>query len=107
MGRREMHLCPMCGRNHIKDHMTVHHLHPAVKRLDKGEPIVYLCMTCHQVIHYCHTNEQLRIYYNSIDALLNSKKVQNMLQLYKYKSDNCVFKIKRLKRLRYSAKQSA
>lgn len=100
MPRREMHLCPVCGRKHIKDHMTVHHLLPALGHVDKGEPTIYICETCHQVIHYCHTNEQLRFYFNTLDLILRSKKVQSMLQLYKYKSDNCVFRIKRLKALK-------
>jgi len=94
---REMYICPICGRSHIKDYMTFHHLLPSLSHIEKGEQTIYICKTCHQVIHYCHTNDRLRFLYNTLEKLLNSTKIQSMIDLYKYKSDNCVFRLKKLK----------
>lgn len=99
MARREMYKCPVCGRCHIKDYMTLHHLHPTITNVEKGQKTIYICHTCHDVIHFCHTNEDLRFNFDTLELILSSKKIQNMIQLYKYKADNCVFRIKRLKAL--------
>lgn len=96
---REFHTCQMCGRKHVKDHMTFHHLLPTANGEGKGEPTIYVCKTCHAVIHECHTNSQLREKYNTLEHILASKKVQKLLELYKYKPDNCIFKIKKLRSL--------
>jgi len=98
MPKQEMYICPICGRQHTKEHMTYHHLFPVFKGQKKGKETIYICETCHLVIHFCYPNKILRNYYNNIDRILKSKKIQIMLQLYKYKSDNCVFRIKYLKR---------
>jgi hypothetical protein len=99
MAEREQYICPMCQRSHISDYMTLHHLFPSVGLLPKDGPTIYICSTCHTVIHFVHTNEELRFVYNSLETLLESPKVLAMLDLYKYKADNCVFKIKRLKHM--------
>lgn len=99
MPQREMYECPICGRLHIKDHMTLHHLQPTIKNKKKGKNTIYICHTCHDVIHYCLSNEELRFKFDTLDKLLLSKKLKNMIQLYKYKADNCIFKIRRLKAL--------
>jgi len=99
MAEREKYLCPICNRYHIQDYMSHHHLYPTVNNLEKDPPTIYICLTCHSVIHFCHTNEELRNEYNSINRLISSEKIKNMLELYKYKADNCIFKIKRLKYL--------
>ena len=97
MDNRELYLCPLCNRYHIHDYMSQHHLLPKVGINKKEEPIVYICNTCHKVLHFCHTNEQLRTKYNSIDSIMLSKKVMMMVELYKYKADNCIFKLRKLK----------
>lgn len=99
MPQRELYRCPMCGRLHIHDHMTIHHLLPTVENVAKGEPVIYVCRTCHDVIHYCHSNKDLRFNFNTLELLMESEKIRDMIELYRYKADNCVFKIKRLKRL--------
>ena len=93
-----MYICPICGRNHVKDNMTYHHLFPVYKQQEKGKETIYICQTCHLVIHFCHSNKTLRNYINSLEKILKSKKIQIMLQLYKYKADNCVFRLKQLKK---------
>lgn len=98
---KEFYKCPMCERKHIKDHMTFHHLLPSAKGEGKGEPTIYICKTCHVVVHDCYTNKELREQYNTIEAILSSKKIQQMLKLYIDKPDNCIFKIKKLRRLAY------
>jgi len=97
---REQHVCPLCTRSHIKDYMTFHHLRPSIKDEEKGEEIVYICRTCHEVMHFCHSNEELRFQYNNICKLSDSKKIKDMIKLYKEKADNCIFSIKKLKGLK-------
>lgn len=100
MAKREKHLCPICGRYHISDHMSYHHLYPTVNNKQKEEDeVIYICNTCHSVIHYCHSNQELRYIYNTLEAILQSETILDMVDLYKYKSDNCVFKIKKLKNM--------
>jgi hypothetical protein len=90
--------CELCGRKHRKDHMTWHHLLPSVGGEGRSEPTVYVCQTCHIVIHACHSNEELRNEYNSLNKLLESEKINRMINLYKYKSEGCIFTLKRLKK---------
>lgn len=96
-GKEDLYHCPICNRLHRKEFMTIHHLFPALGAKPKLEPIIYICRTCHEVIHYCHTNAELRLYWNTYDKLIKSPKIQNLLEIYKYKPDNCVFKLKKLK----------
>jgi hypothetical protein len=97
-------VCPLCNRNHKKDYMTYHHLYPSLNGSKKGNEVIYVCRTCHNVIHYCHTNAELRLYFNTLEKIKKSLLINDMLELYKYKADNCIFTIKKLKRrLKYVA----
>lgn len=78
--------------------MTWHHLIPKNGCQERQEPTVYICLTCHTVVHYCHTNKELCETYNTIDAIKQSKDVIDMVELYKYKAEDCIFKIKKLKK---------
>jgi hypothetical protein len=99
MALKDQYLCPICGRFHIKDHMTFHHLKPALGNISKEGPLIYVCKTCHEVLHFCHTNEELRFKYYTLDLLCESVSLKKMVELYKYKPDNCIFQIKYLKRI--------
>jgi hypothetical protein len=78
--------------------MTIHHLLPSLSELEKDEePTIYICKTCHMVIHYCFTNKELRHEFNTLNKLINSEKILKMINLYKYKTDDKVFTLKRLK----------
>lgn len=94
---KDMITCPICHRQHIKDNMSFHHLYPKIDDLDKKENVIYICNTCHDVIHFCHSNYELRNFYNSLDKILLSIKIKEMVELYKYKADNCIFRVKKLK----------
>lgn len=98
MPLKEYYDCPLCSRKHSKDNMTWHHLFPAVGDNERDEPAIYVCLTCHNVIHHCHTNKQLREIYNTTDKILSSETVVKMINLYKYKANDCVFKVKKLKK---------
>jgi 5-methylcytosine-specific restriction enzyme A len=100
MPPKELYDCPICGRKHSKNNMTWHHLFPSVGGKERQEPSIYICLTCHSVIHHCHTNQELRETYNSLELILSSEDVKYLLELYKYKADDCVFKVKKLKRKR-------
>ena len=102
MPLREYYDCPICSRKHAKDRMTWHHLYPSVDGKERQEPAIYVCLTCHQVIHHCHTNQELCESYNTLDKIKESKAVMNLVEMYKYKANDCVFKVKRLKRLKGS-----
>jgi hypothetical protein len=95
-----MYDCPMCGRKHAKDYMTFHHLLPTVDESEKGEPTIYICQTCHIVIHNAFTNEQLRTKFNTLEKLQDSYKIKEWIELYKCKSPNVVYQLKKLKRIR-------
>lgn len=99
ISKDDQYTCPICQRKHIHDNMSWHHLLPTTKNNEKSEPRIYICKTCHSVIHFCHTNDDLRIIYNTLDKLLESKDIISMVNLYKYKADNVTIKIKRLKHL--------
>lgn len=95
----ELTKCPICQRNHRQEFMTLHHLLPSVFLLSKHpDKVIYICKSCHDVIHWCFTNETLRKRYYTLDLILLSKKIMNMVELYKYKPDDCLFSIKYLKR---------
>lgn len=100
MNLDDMYECPMCGRNHTKDHMTFHHLLPTVNESEKGEPTIYICQTCHVIIHKTFTNEQLRTKFNTLEKLKGSYRINEWIDLYRYKSPNVVYQLKRLKRIR-------
>lgn len=96
--------CPMCGRLHASCNMEWHHLLPKDGESEKEEPRIYVCKTCHDVIHYCHTNKELRTQINTLALLLLSEKIEKMILLYKYdKKNNKVYKIKKLKQMRNAA----
>jgi hypothetical protein len=95
----DYYTCPICQRKHTHQHMSWHHLLPTTAKSEKSEPRIYICITCHSVIHFCHTNEDLKQNYNTLDKILQSKDIINILELYKYKSDNVIIKIKKLKKL--------
>lgn len=96
---QDYYICPICNRKHTKNNMSFHHLLPSVGVLEKEEPRIYVCCTCHNVIHFCHNNKQLREQYNTLEKLLKSKDIINLVNLYKYKKDNITIKIKKLKYL--------
>lgn len=93
--------CPLCGRLHSSVNMEWHHLLPKDGNNEKEEPRIYLCKTCHDVIHFCHSNTELRTKLNTLDLLLKSEKIEKMILLYKYdKKTNKVYKIKKLKQMK-------
>jgi hypothetical protein len=94
---KDYYECPICGRKHSKDNMSWHHLLPSVGGNERQEPRIYICKTCHAVIHDCHSNKDLRENYNSLDRILASEAIQRLVNVYKYKSDDCVFKLKKIK----------
>lgn len=98
MGNDDFYICPLCNRKHQKDKMDWHHLLPAVGDSERDKPRIYICKTCHTVIHYCHNNYDLRAFYNTLEKIKVSYSVMVMLNLYKNKTDNCIFPIKVLKR---------
>ncbi len=79
--------------------MTWHHFYPAIGTSEKLDPRVYLCKTCHSVVHECHSNKELRDKYNNLEDLIKSAKIKNMVNLYKYKAHDCVFTVRRLRKL--------
>lgn len=93
----EYYICPVCNRKHRHDFMTFHHLLPSTNSEGKSEPTIYVCLTCHRVIHFCHTNKDLRNVYNTIVAIKSSTIINNMIDLYRYKADDCIFTIRKLK----------
>ncbi len=99
MINKEYYICPICQRKHSQQHMSWHHLLPTVKENEKAEPRIYICVTCHAVIHYCYNNEILRNEYNTLDKILGSKDIINIVNLYKYKKDDVTIKIKKIKQL--------
>jgi hypothetical protein len=104
IGREEAYTCPICKRIHTSYNMEWHHLLPKDGSCERDEPRIYVCRTCHDVIHYCHTNHELRTSFNTLDLLLTSEKIENMVKLYKYDHKiNKVYKIKKLKLLSKAA----
>lgn len=103
-GKSETYICPLCQREHTPENMTWHHLLPKNGNLERDEPRIYLCKTCHTVIHFCHTNDELRNIYNTLDKILQSNKIIDMINIYKYDcKPNKVYKIKNLKHLQKCA----
>ena len=101
IGRSEAFICPICGRPHTQGNMEWHHLLPKDGHNERDEPRIYVCKTCHDVIHYCHTNKELRLELNTLDLILTSEKIKNLIELYKYDCKvNKVYTIKKLKLLR-------
>lgn len=89
--------CPMCNRKHSQPRMTWHHLLPTVDSIEKDEePRIYICETCHSTIHHCHTNKELRETYNTFDKLCTSSKILTIIELYKYKADDKIYRVKKL-----------
>lgn len=92
------HICPMCNRQHTSQHMSWHHLLPKDGDQEKDEPRIYVCLTCHSVVHFCHTNSELRQSYNTLDKLLRSAAIMKMINMYKNDhKTNKIYKIKKLK----------
>jgi hypothetical protein len=103
-GNEDIHICPLCGRMHTTPNMSWHHLFPKDGCDEKAEPRIYVCLTCHSVIHFCHTNKQLRELYNTIEKILSSTSINKMINLYKYDhKNNKIYKIKKLKQLQKCA----
>ena len=99
--KKEYFNCPICNRMHESQKMTWHHLKPSVDGEEKiEEERIYICKTCHPVIHYCLTNFDLRNYYNTADRILQSPDIQDMLELYQHKTYNVVISIKKLLKLK-------
>jgi hypothetical protein len=96
---QELYTCPICNRKHSQERMSWHHLLPSVGKIEKSEPRIYVCVTCHSVIHFCHTNLELREKYNTLDRIIESNLIISLVKLYKYKKDNVTIKIKKLKQL--------
>lgn len=93
---KDYYICPICSRNHTKDNMTWHHLFPKVGNQDKLEPAIYICHTCHTVIHYSYSNKELRDKYNNLNEIISSEDIKSLVNLYKYKADDKIYKIKKL-----------
>lgn len=93
---RDYYNCPICNRKHCKDNMTWHHLYPTVDDNKKEDDRIYLCLTCHIVIHYSYTNKQLREHINTLSKLQESKIISDIVDVYKYKPDDKVFKLKKI-----------
>lgn len=92
--------CPICNRFHESQKMTWHHLLPAINGKEKVESErIYICKTCHPVIHFCHTNIELRTIYNSIETIIESQKILEFIELYKYRKDNIIFSLKKLRKI--------
>lgn len=100
----DIFICPICGRKHTSNNMSWHHLLPKDGTQEKDEPRIYICITCHNVIHFCHTNKDLREKYNTLENLLTSLDIIKMVNLYKYDhKTNKIYKIKKLKQLKKCA----
>lgn len=95
--------CPICNRRHTSEKMSWHHLKPKCGDSERDEPRIYICKTCHSVIHYCHSNEELRIQFNSLEKIFQSSRIMNMVNLYKYDKHNKTITIKKLKQLKKCA----
>ena len=69
--------CATCG---IETDLTLHHLVPRSKatsgkyRQTKDDPKnhLYICRSCHDIIHSLYDNNTLRDVYNTFDALMNA-----------------------------------
>lgn len=100
IGKDEAIICPICERPHTQYNMEWHHLLPKDGSNERDEPRIYVCKTCHDVIHFCHNNKELRNLYNNLELIISSEKIENMLKLYKYDQKiNKVYTIKKLKLL--------
>lgn len=95
----ETYSCPICNRKHTSDKMNWHHLLPSINNNERSEPRIYICKTCHSVIHFCHTNVELYNNYNTLEKLLESNDIIKIVNLYKYKADNITIKIKNIKKM--------
>jgi DNA repair exonuclease SbcCD ATPase subunit len=95
----DLYICPLCGRKHPQQNMSWHHLLPRLGKSEKEEPRIYICRTCHDVIHFCHTNRELRELYNTLENILKSELINKYINLYKNKNNSKIYKIKKLKLL--------
>ena len=50
------------------------------------------------VIHWYFSNEDLRYFYNTLEIILDDENIQSIMEVYKYKADDCIFSIKRIKK---------
>lgn len=89
--------CPLCERSGCI--MTDHHLIP-VHKGGKAEHKVSLCKECHKQIHAIYTNDDLAIFYNTIDKLKAASDLQSFYKFIKKQNPYKVIKVKQSKRRR-------
>lgn len=75
--------CPLCGRE-LVDGPSVdrHHLVP---RSLGGKDTILIHKICHQKIHSCFTERELKNGYSSIDAILSNEEIQKFVKWVKKK----------------------
>lgn len=78
-----MKKCELCG---AKDDLTEHHLIPKLKLKNKykefksdSSNILIVCRSCHDQIHACWDESQLRDFYNTKEKLLESPEMQKYI----------------------------
>ena len=74
--------CALCGRE--VGFTTLHHLIPREEGGRHG-PTAPLCQPCHSTVHLTHTNKELAVLFNSIEALRGSEELQKYLNWVKTK----------------------
>lgn len=75
--------CELCG---IESDLTKHHLIPQLKCKNKYKEVkedpsnlLWICRSCHDQIHACFTESQLRDIYNTKEKLLESDEMKKYI----------------------------
>lgn len=72
--------CPMCGRVMPDGSYNEHHLIP---KTYKGKETVDLHRICHDKIHHTFTESELKLYYHTIDRLLEHPTIRTFVKWVK------------------------
>lgn len=69
--------CEMCGRPLEGGIVEAHHLIP---KSMKGTETVNLHSICHQKIHHTFAEQELKVYYHTIERLLEHEQIQSFVK---------------------------
>lgn len=78
--------CSFCG---MDVYTRQHHLIPRAK---KGKETAPACFCCEDFIHKTWNNNELRDYYNSVDAILATTQFQRFLKWRRNQPADTIFK---------------
>lgn len=69
--------CSLCGRDTPETYQEKHHLTPRSK---KGKETIIVCVDCGNQVHRLFTNNELRDFYNTIEALRADPRMQKWIR---------------------------